>query len=74
MGIKRPIEENGEESEKKTKVDEPFPMELFIRNLRDPESSFLGTFTPFRNRSIFFFSSKRIQRACAPYNIGTTHR
>ncbi|UJR08114.1 hypothetical protein I4U23_012391 [Adineta vaga] len=42
MGIKRKIEENGVDSEKKTKVDEKFPIETFHKNLKDPESSFLA--------------------------------
>ena len=42
MGIKRKIEENGADAEKKTKLDERFPIETFIKNLKDPESSFLG--------------------------------
>lgn len=42
MGIKRANEETNAVSEKKSKVDTPFSMELFLRNLKDPESSFLG--------------------------------
>ncbi|CAF4032087.1 unnamed protein product, partial [Adineta steineri] len=42
MGIKRKIEENDIESEKKTKKDEVFPIETFVKNLKDPESSFLA--------------------------------
>lgn len=42
MGIKRKIEENGLETDKKSKVDDAFPIETFVRNLKDPESSFLG--------------------------------
>ncbi|CAF0988647.1 unnamed protein product [Adineta ricciae] len=42
MGIKRKIEENGVDAEKKTKLEEEFPIETFIKNLKDPESSFLA--------------------------------
>jgi hypothetical protein len=44
MGIKRKTEENDTESEKKTKVDQTFPIEIFVKNLKDPESSFLGKY------------------------------
>jgi hypothetical protein len=44
MGIKRKIEEHGDDSEKKTKLDETFPIETFVKNLKDPESSFLGNY------------------------------
>ena len=44
MGIKRKIEDNLEQPEKKTKLDETFPMETFVKNLKDPESCFLGEF------------------------------
>ena len=44
MGVKRKIEENGVESEKKTKIDETFPVGTFVKNLKDPESSFLGEY------------------------------
>jgi hypothetical protein len=47
MGIKRKAEENVEESEKKTKVNDNFSIEIFVRNLKDPESSFLGKFDRF---------------------------
>ncbi len=42
MGIKRKNEENDDESEKTTKLDSSFSIEIFIKNLKDPESSFLG--------------------------------
>jgi len=42
MGIKRKTEENDEESEKKPKVDQRFSIEIFVKNLKDPESCFLG--------------------------------
>ncbi|CAF1172950.1 unnamed protein product [Rotaria sordida] len=42
MGIKRKIEENIDEPEKKNKLDQIFPIEIFIKNLKDPESSFLA--------------------------------
>ena len=42
MGIKRTNEETNAVSEKKSKSDTPFSMELFLKNLKDPESSFLG--------------------------------
>lgn len=42
MGIKRVNEETETVSEKKSKVDAPFSMELFLRNFKDSESSFLG--------------------------------
>jgi hypothetical protein len=42
MGIKRKTEENNEESEKKPKVDQRFSIEIFVKNLKDPESCFLG--------------------------------
>ena len=42
MGIKRVIEENDDVSGKKTKLKERFPLETFLKNLRDPESSFLA--------------------------------
>ena len=44
MGIKRKIEDNVEQPEKKTKLDETFPMETFVKNLKDPESCFLGKY------------------------------
>jgi hypothetical protein len=44
MGIKRKTEENDEESEKKTKFDQRFSIEIFVKNLKDPESCFLGKF------------------------------
>lgn len=47
MGIKRKIEENGTESDKKTKEDETFPISTFIKNLKDPETSFLGKYFQF---------------------------
>ncbi|CAF3739261.1 unnamed protein product [Rotaria sp. Silwood1] len=42
MGIKRKIEENVNESEKKNKLDQTFSIETFIKNLKDPETSFLA--------------------------------
>jgi hypothetical protein len=62
MSIKRKIEGNSEDSEKKTKVDEKFSIEIFVRNLKDPESSFLGKFNGFitakkKKMRIFVFSS-----------------
>jgi len=42
MGIKRKIEENDIELDKKTKFDQIFSIEIFVKNLKDPESSFLG--------------------------------
>ena len=50
MGIKRKAEENDEESEKKTKVNDNFSIEIFVRNLKDPESSFLGKIRSRSNR------------------------
>ncbi len=44
MGIKRKTEENDEEFEKKTKFDQRFSIEIFVKNLKDPESCFLGKF------------------------------
>lgn len=44
MGIKRKIEEKDDESEKKTKLDQHFPIETFVKNLKDPECSFLGKY------------------------------
>jgi hypothetical protein len=61
MGLKRKVEENDEESEKKTKMDEQFSIEIFVKNLKDPESSFLGKFNLFiTNLRIFFNSFKGI--------------
>jgi hypothetical protein len=45
MGVKRQIEETDNVSEKKTKFDEVFPIEIFVKNLKDPESSFLGKYS-----------------------------
>ncbi|CAF3172196.1 unnamed protein product, partial [Rotaria sp. Silwood2] len=42
MGIKRKTEENVNEPEKKNKLDQIFPIETFVKNLKDPESSFLA--------------------------------
>ena len=66
MGIKRKIEENGVDAEKKTKLEEEFPIGTFIKNLKDPESSFLGNYDPllFAIETCYLlntFSSERIQ-------------
>ncbi|CAF3637003.1 unnamed protein product [Rotaria socialis] len=42
MGVKRKIEENITEPEKKNKSDQIFPIETFVKNLKDPETSFLA--------------------------------
>ncbi|CAF3991334.1 unnamed protein product [Rotaria magnacalcarata] len=42
MGVKRKIEENVTEPEKKNKPDQIFPIETFVKNLKDPETSFLA--------------------------------
>lgn len=42
MGVKRANEEINAVSEKKNKIETSFSMEVFLRNLKDPESSFLG--------------------------------
>jgi hypothetical protein len=50
MSIKRQIEGNVEQPEKKTKLDETFPIETFVKNLKDPESCFLGESAAFEKR------------------------
>lgn len=57
MGIKRKIEENDIDSDKKTKLNQTFSNEIFIKNLKDPETSFLGKFYELYNKidNIFFF-------------------
>ena len=42
MAIKRQVDEVQEESAKKLRINERFSMEIFIKNLQDSESSFLG--------------------------------
>jgi hypothetical protein len=43
MGIKRQIDDNAAVStEKKSKANELFSMSNFVKNLKDPESSFLA--------------------------------
>jgi hypothetical protein len=42
MGIKRQIEDNDDETEKKSKLDPRFSIEIFVKNLKDPESCFLA--------------------------------
>lgn len=42
MGIKRKNEENDSDNDKKTKLNQTFSNEIFIKNIKDPESSFLG--------------------------------
>lgn len=48
MGIKRANEETNDVSEKKSKVETQFSMDLFLRNFQDPESRFLGKKKIFR--------------------------
>ncbi len=54
MGIKRKIEEIDVESEKKSKLDQTFPIETFVKKLKDPETSFLGKYIFLQSRKLLF--------------------
>lgn len=43
MGIKRKIEDQIDPSKKKAKSNGTFPLKTFVKNFKDPESSFLGS-------------------------------
>jgi hypothetical protein len=55
MGIKRQIEDNDDETEKKSKLGPRFSIEIFVKNLKDPESCFLGKFHLFIKRKNQFY-------------------